>query len=68
MFQNFDPNGWVQRITNGRTEREYYITAADVNDIFGLPINPHKLIRTSFNNKDLVMKWRKFWGLVMMMS
>ena len=68
LVSNFDPNGWVQRITNGRTKREYYITTTDINDIFSLPINPRKLIRTSFNNKDLVMKWRKFWGLVMMMS
>ena len=61
LISNFDPNGWVQRITNGRTEREYYITIANVNDIFGLPINPRKLIRMSFNNKDLV-KWRKILG------
>ena len=63
LISNFYPNGWVQRITNGRTEREYYITVADVNDIFGLPINPRKLIRMSFNNKDLVMKRRKFLGV-----
>ena len=62
LVSNFNPTGWVQRITNGRTKREYYITAADVNDIFGLPINPCKLIRTSFKNKELVMKWRKILG------
>ena len=56
LVSNFDPNGWVQHITNGRIERDYYITAADVNDIFGLLINPHKLIKTSVNNKELVMK------------
>ena len=55
IASNFDPNGWVQRITNERTEREYYITVVDVNDIFSLPINPRKLIRTSFNNKELLM-------------
>ena len=58
LVSNFDPDDWVQRITNGRTEMEYYITAVDVNDIFGLPINPCKLIRTSFNT-ELVMKGRK---------
>ena len=62
LVSNFDLNGWVQCITNGITKREYYITAADVNDIFGLPINPRKLIRMSFNNKELVMKWRRFLG------
>ena len=61
-ISNFDPSGWVQHIPNGKIEREYYITAADVNDIFGLPINPRKLIRMSFNNKELVMKWRRFLG------
>ena len=56
LVSNFNPTGWVQRITNGRTKREYYITAADVNDIFDLPINHCKLIRTSFSNKELVME------------
>ena len=63
LVSNFDPNGQVQRITNGKNEREYFITVANVNDIFGLPINPRKLIRTSFNNKELVMKWRKIMGV-----
>ena len=56
LVSKFDPHGWVQHITNSKTEREYYITAADVNDIFDLPINPCKLIRTSFSNKELVME------------
>ena len=55
LVSNVDPNSWVQCITNGRIEREYNITVADVSAIFSLNINPCKLIRTSFNNKELVM-------------
>ena len=63
LVSNFDPNSWVQCINNCRTERESYITVADVNDIFVLTINPRKLIRSSINNKELEIKWKKIMGV-----
>ena len=53
----------VFRMVGRRRNITCYITFADGNDIYGLPINPRKLIRTSFNDKELVMKWRKTLGV-----
>jgi hypothetical protein len=63
LVSNFDPHGWVQWIKTERLERQYYLSPADVHDILGLPINQSNLIQSVFNNKELVTRWRRFFGV-----
>jgi hypothetical protein len=63
LVSNFDPYGWVQWIKNDKLERQYYLTPGDVHDILGLPMNQRNFIQSSFNNKELVARWRHFLGV-----